>query len=199
MSLEERLREIVDISYKLVCQKIVCGSITIPNEASFQMHLGTILLTIGKLYEFHPTDLFKISFERNFDEVNTTKSNGKARCDILLNLTDGKEKVAAAIELKYLPKSKDEAVSDCRFSILQDIENLEHYKIEDCTILYGYAIVYTTNANYAAPTSRSGIKVGDGLHVSGCNSGKYAISLGATYTFHWDEYDGPNHFLKVEV
>lgn len=40
----ERLRQIVQISYELLCNKIVGGSITIQNEACLQMHLGVILI-----------------------------------------------------------------------------------------------------------------------------------------------------------
>ena len=63
ITLKDRLREIVDISYRILCNKIVSKSISISNEASFQLQFGVILKQIGQLYEFDEKDRFYIQLE----------------------------------------------------------------------------------------------------------------------------------------
>lgn len=48
-NLKERLQEIVEMSYRLLCNKIVGGLVDVDNEASMQMQLGVIMKTIGQL------------------------------------------------------------------------------------------------------------------------------------------------------
>ena len=51
-----RLMAVVELAYNLLCQKIAAESISIFNEASLQLHLGTILKSLGQLYEFSSED-----------------------------------------------------------------------------------------------------------------------------------------------
>ena len=51
-SLEDRLKQIIDSSYKLLCHKIVSESFIVENVASLQMQLGVILKQIGQLFDF---------------------------------------------------------------------------------------------------------------------------------------------------
>ena len=125
LSIEDRLKQIIDISYKLLCNKIVSGGIRIDNEASLQMQLGVILKQIGQLYEFSNNDHFTVELETWQDISSTSKSNkGRARCDIFLKFISESEAKEAAIELKYFKHSTNEAVTDNRFSLLLDLENL---------------------------------------------------------------------------
>lgn len=84
-NLKERLQEIVETSYRLLCNKIVGGLVDVDNEASMQMQLGVIMKTLGQLYEFSPEDRFSITLERvvKSDDIQTWKSKGKARIDIV--------------------------------------------------------------------------------------------------------------------
>ena len=78
--IEERLKQIIDLSYKLLCHKVVAESITVHNEASLQMQLGIILKQIGQLYEFDKNDRFTVELEAWIKIPSTNKSaNGKAR------------------------------------------------------------------------------------------------------------------------
>ena len=72
LSLKERLTEIVDISYRVLCNKIVSQSINIPNEASLQLQLGVILKQVGQLYEFSTEDRFTIQLE-DVQDINDQK------------------------------------------------------------------------------------------------------------------------------
>lgn len=52
-SYRERLKEIIDLSCDIFCRKVEEGMIVVPNEASFQLHLGTIMKMVGQLFEFN--------------------------------------------------------------------------------------------------------------------------------------------------
>lgn len=148
-TLQNRLQEIVQTSYRLLCNKITGGLIEVDNEASLQMQSGVIMRTIGQLYEFSPKDRFSIVLEhvvRN-ENIQTWKSKGKARVDVMLTLTNGDETCKAVIEMKYFPKTDGETITDNRFSMLADIENLETY-IRLGVANLGFFMLYTTNKNY---------------------------------------------------
>ena len=209
LSLKERLTEIVDISYRVLCNKIVSQSINIPNEASLQLQLGVILKQVGQLYEFSTEDRFIIQLE-DVQDINATQKskNGKARCDIMLTLENGVDKSTVAIELKHFKKasknSSSETITDNRFSIWCDLENLENYKevfSQKNQELIGYEILYTNNPNYANPGSTSYVKLGHGIVM---NPGEYEsngrkVTLRNEYTFNWDIYPDDNCFLKIKV
>ena len=199
LSIEDRLKQIIDISYKLLCNKIVSGGIRIDNEASLQMQLGVILKQIGQLYEFSNNDHFTVELETWQDISSTSKSNkGRARCDIFLKFISESEAKEAAIELKYFKHSANEAVTDNRFSLLLDLENLEQYKTNNPNLLC-YEIVYTDNENYAKLDNRSKIKITP--TISG-NTEPYAgrtITLQKIYSSVWDSYSKEHHFLKIDL
>ena len=199
LSIEDRLKQIIDISYKLLCNKIVSGGIRIDNEASLQMQLGVILKQIGQLYEFSNNDHFTVELETWQDISSTSKSNkGRARCDIFLKFISESEAKEAAIELKYFKHSANEAVTDNRFSLLLDLENLEQYKTNNPNLLC-YEIVYTDNENYAKLDNRSKIKITP--TISG-NTEPYAgrtITLQKSYSSVWDSYSKEHHFLKIDL
>lgn len=198
-SIEDRLKQIIDISYKLLCNKIVSGGIRIDNEASLQMQLGVILMQIGQLYEFDNNDHFSVELETWQDISPTSKSNkGRARCDIYLRFISNSEAKEAAIELKYFKHSTNEAVTDNRFSLLLDLKNLEQYKANNPDLLC-YEIVYTDNENYAKLDNRSKIKITP--TISG-NTEPYAgriITLQKSYSSVWDSYAKEHHFLKINL
>ncbi|MBQ2440275.1 MAG: hypothetical protein II271_03640 [Muribaculaceae bacterium] len=201
ITLKDRLREIVDISYRILCNKIVSKSISISNEASFQLQFGVILKQIGQLYEFDEKDRFYIQLE-DVQTIDVTQKSphGRARCDIMLSLKNGKDEFSVAIELKYFKKAEGETITDNRFRILCDIENLENYKKANSKSV-GYQIVYTDNPNYANSQSTSYIKIGEGATL---NAGKHSsngrsVNLANSYIFKWDIYKDNNCFLKIEV
>ena len=72
-SVEERLKQIIDTSYKLLCNKIVSGNIAVDNEASLQMQLGVLLKQIGQLYEFGKNDHFTVDLETLCDNDTDLK------------------------------------------------------------------------------------------------------------------------------
>ena len=182
-TIEERLKQIIETSYKLLCYKIVNEGIFVENEASLQLQFGVILKQIGQLYEFSKNDRFAVNLETWQDISSTSKSNkGKARCDISIEFTNG----------------ANEAVTDNRFSLLLDLENLEQYKTNDPNLLC-YEIVYTNNENYTNLNNRSKIKITP--EISG-NTESYAgrrIKLQRSYPSIWESYAKVYHFLKIDL
>lgn len=196
---QERLKEIVKISYSILCNKIAYGDIKIANEASLQMQFGVILKQVGQLYEFAGTDRFSIELEAIQPISPTTKSSkGQARCDISLRFSmENNDTANAIIELKHFKYDKtSEAVADNRFAIMKDIENLEHYKEKDTQLLC-YEILYTNNKNYANPVTTAGIKLAPIItqEFTYCNK---TVKLKYTYAAEWSNV-GEHYFMIVKL
>lgn len=200
-TLQDRLQEIIKTSYRLLCNKIVGGLIEVDNEASLQLQLGVIMRTIGQMYEFSPKDRFSVVLEHvvRDETIQTCKSKGKARIDVMLTLTSGNKTCTAAIELKYFPKTDGETITDNRFSMLADIENLETYLRLGKADL-GYFMLYTTNKNYTTD-SRSGVKIGNEDAITGeIASNNRIVNLTGAYKLQWDTYNMDKHcFLLQEI
>ncbi len=199
-SYKERMIEIINLSYKLLCSKVEGKSITIFNEASFQLQLGVIMKQVGLLYEFDLKDRFVIHLETPKEIEPTIKSaNGIARCDIEASLLRGDTcKAKALIELKYFHKSKNEAVTDNRFSVYKDLQNLEVYKSIEPSGTICCEIVCTDNENYKKPDTSSKINIGDNaLSMKKIDYANKTITLNNEHCFKWDSTDNGFHFLKI--
>ena len=210
LTLQQRLEHVVEESYQILCQQIANGRFTIHNEASLQLQFSVILKAIGQLYEFSRDEHFDIELEQGINLENSTckSQKGKARCDIWLQINKGAKTAKCAIELKCFKKTEGETTTDNRFSILEDMENLEHYKQQNTNII-GYEIVYTDNNTYPSPDSRSKIKIGEGHKCQGAITyNNHTVNIQQEYTFHWDKYTGidagngnekDHFFLKVQI
>ena len=196
---QERLKEIVKISYAILCNKIAYGNITIANEASLQMQFGVIIKQVGQLYEFADTDKFVIDLETTQAISPTIKSSkGQARCDISLRFSmKGNNSANAVIELKHFKYDKtSEAVADNRFAIMKDLENLEHYKDNDSQLLC-YEILYTDNKNYANSHTTAGIKLAPTITKSFTYC-QQTVELKTEYKAEWKNYN-ENYFMMVTL
>jgi hypothetical protein len=61
--IKEGLKEIVQISYNVLCNKIADDNICVHNEASLQMLLCIILKQVGYLFELSKSDRFSVELE----------------------------------------------------------------------------------------------------------------------------------------
>ena len=130
-------------------------------------------------------------------EASTKSNRGQARCDISLRLFNDSDSIGAEIELKYFKYDKtQEAVTDNRFSVLMDLENLELYKKREPRLMC-YEFVYTDNKNYANPSTTSGIKLAPCITQSYTYGGK-TINLNACYEAEWTAY-GEHYFMKTRI
>ena len=211
LNARERAVSIVERSCEIFQAKIMNHNIgEISNEASMQLQLGTILQQVGTLFEWGAKDRFNVIFEKPFDIECTNKSaNGKAKCDIFIEMYvdgDGCSPYRVGMELKYFPKCDNEATTDNRIAILEDIQNIEQYIAED-KIDLGYSYIYTTNGNYAHSDTKSNINLGDGVEVHGGKCKSETVELKGTYKPNWQEYSmkdnnsdtGKSFFLLLPV
>lgn len=148
LSLKERMEDIVNLSYSLLIQKLTAGEFFVYNEASLQFQFGFILKEVGQMYKFFPDETFMVEMEKKITNCRTCKTPNDAYCDIFLKMKNATEEAYAAIEIKYFPKDSNEAVTDNRFSVYMDLENLERYMEEYKEMAACYELVYTTNENY---------------------------------------------------
>lgn len=209
LTMRERAMEIVERSCEIFQAKIVNNNIgEISNEASMQLQLGIILQQVGKLYEWGEKDHFNVIFEHPFELSKATNKtlSKKARCDIYFEMHEEDKSCKVGIELKYFPKCEGEATTDNRIAILEDIQNIEQYIVNNHIDL-GYSYVYTTNENYARSNTRSSINLGDGIKVHGGKCKYETVELTGTYVPHWQEYcpsndnsdTGKSFFLLLQV
>lgn len=192
ISLQDRIKEIINYSYYLFCNKVVNGGLVIHNEASMQLYLGSILQQIGTLHQFCKDEYCAVELEVPEQIENTQKSsNGKARCDIKITLHNKTSKAEGFIELKYFRKHTNEPVTDNKFSLYCDIENLENYlTISSDRICY--EILYTDNINYTMIKSDKKFCIGNNHTII---AGQYQytkdknVHIKKDYTLNWNIYE----------
>lgn len=192
-TLKNRLQKIIAGSYHLLCNKIVGGIYTIENEASLQLLFGEVLLDVGRLHTYSLDERVVVGREFKYSKNRTSKDGLEAFCDISIKLISRRKECSAAIEIKHFRKNENDAVTDNRFSVLQDIENLEHYPVD-----MGFMLVYTDNPNYADSQSRSYLKIGHGNTVLGhiSTTGEKThkeVFLKNSYTFDWRIIESKEH------
>lgn len=198
----DRMEQIIDYAYLLFCNQVAGGLVQIQNEASMQLHLSNILLQLGRLNVFFSDEYFNIVLEKKIKlTTETSKSkNRNARVDIWLELKrNGIIYCEAAIELKYLKKSHNQAVTDGRHHVYEDLENLEQYTVEHPDLIT-CAIIYTENHNFTVGKGEKFSIANDTVISSynGENDKTYSsIKLDFNYSpIKWDKY-GSHNFLKI--
>lgn len=210
-NLEERLDRIIKLAYEITCQKIAGGLIRVDNEASFQLHLGTALKTLGEQFVYKKNEHFETLLEHSFDLDTVTNKckNRQARCDIMVMLTSGQDHVIAIIELKFFKKANHREPNS-RYDFFADLENLEQYQKQGASQL-NYEIIGTDHPHYydaSLPISdstadfrfREGDKyiAGTKLHYGTNNPYGGDIILQNDYLFHW-EHLGEYSFMKIKI
>ncbi len=200
LTYNERMEQIINYAYMLFCNQVAGKSISIENEASMQLHLSNILLQLGRLNVFSTDEFFNIVLEKKLRLASPTNKskNQNARVDIWIELLKGgKEVCSAALELKYLKYSKTAAVTDARYSVYKDLENLEQYAVERKNLLL-CEIVFSDNQNFILRKDTK-FSIADGAEISSYhNDGTYGdISLSNQYPpIKWDRI-GQYNFLKI--
>ena len=58
-----KLEEIIETAYMLLTNKLALGNTIAKNESALQLEFGSVLNSIGHLYEFKSTDKFQLEFE----------------------------------------------------------------------------------------------------------------------------------------
>lgn len=208
----DRLIEIVEFAYARLREKINGGRICVENEASLQLHLSSLLKSIGELYESSKNEVFSIELEKPVllsDGCFEKSGSRKAKIDIWISFEnlETKKKHSCAIELKYF-KHANHREPNNRYDVFSDIQNLEAYgEFADV----GFLIVatdhhhYVNQDNYSQDTAdfdfRHGRSYSAGTVLTYKTQKPYGdpISLSNSYSFAWDEFSGGVHFLKLPV
>ncbi|MEZ9012133.1 hypothetical protein AB4516_22765 [Vibrio sp. 10N.222.54.F12] len=168
---ESRLREVIDISARALYEKMNGGAIVVENEASMQLHLSSILKSIGEIYVNTRDEIFGIELEKpvSLEQGAFVKSgSNKAKVDIYIyfeNLVSGL-KSSCAIELKFFKKSNHREPNN-RYDVFKDIHNLENYSTFSD---FGVMLVGTDHRHYIDHDSYSK------------ETGDFDFRNGSTYT-----------------
>lgn len=208
----ERLTHLVNLSYDFLRLKINGGQIIIENEASLQLHLSTILKSVGELLEKNREEYFFIQLEKSVTHVDGVfgkSGSSNAIVDIICGYTNATtgDKQSCAIELKYFKKQNHREPNN-RYDVFADIHNLENYgSFADCCFMVVATDHdhYISQAKYSVDTSDFDFREGQ-TYVGGTErtyrtSQPYGkpITLTSTYNFAWDTVEGGLHFLKLAV
>ena len=205
----ERLKEIVDFSYDRLKSKINGGCIEVGNEASLQLHLASILKTVGELYEVNKNERFSIELEKPVVQACRFNKSGsdKAEIDIFIAIENikKKEKYSCAIEIKFFKKVNHREPNN-RYDVFKDIHNLECYDVD-----FGLLIVvtdhrhYVNQSSYAPATADFDFRHGKQYKsrtklIYKTNNPDYPpMTLGGSHKFLWDCVPEGLQFLKLEV
>ena len=205
----ELTEEIIETAYKLLIHKLAYGGLTARNESAFQFEFGSILKTLGQLYEFRLVDKFHLEFETYIplNETSVKSKSDRARIDLLIKYQDNDSLTKAAIELKFF-KKKNHREPNNRYDVFKDISNLELYKSNGIDLCYFILATdhthYCYQDNYSIDTADF-----DFRHKQKYTAGKILqyktekpygkdIALRQNYTFIWDKIN-ELYFLKLKI
>jgi hypothetical protein len=209
---QDRLKQIVSLSFKSLYEKINGGLLVVENEASLQLQISSILKTLGELFVYRRDEIFSIELEKpvKLKSGLFNKSNSsKARIDIFISIenTMTDEKHSCAIELKYFKKANHREPNN-RYDVFKDIQNLENYgEFAE----YGVLLVATDHEHYVSQDSyfrdtadfdfRNGTKYKAGTLLEYRKDKPYGspISLNNSYEFNWLNTIGGISFMLLDV
>lgn len=206
----DRLKEIIEMSFRTMEMKLANGGIISKNEASFQLELGYILKVFGQLFEFNPNEKFNLEMESYIDlKKDSIKSKSKkARVDILMTFGSEDEFAKGAIELKFFKKINHREPNN-RYDVFKDISNLEAYKANGIDLNYLFLSTdhshYVNQLEYSADTKdfdiRKGAKYCSGQVLEYRTAKPFGppIILKGNYEFDWSEPTKNIYFTKIEI
>ncbi|MCU4188638.1 hypothetical protein M9Q43_05600 [Flavobacterium sp. HXWNR29] len=203
------MEDLIQQAFHIFSNKLAYGGIVAKNEFAFQFELGSILKTLGQLYEFNLNDKFHLEFETTIIlEEEFVKSNSKkARIDILIIYQLGGKTTKTAIELKFFKKENHREPNN-RYDVFKDIANLESYKRFGIDICYFLLLTdhthYVNQQKYSTDTAdfdfRQGQRYMANTILSYRTPKSYGpeISLSQDYEFKWKTLNDL-YFLKLKV
>ncbi len=208
----QRLEKIVTLAFESLYEKINGNLIVVENEASLQLHLSSIIKTLGELFVYQRDEVFSIELEKpvSLSQGMFDKSkSSKAKIDIFISIDNisTKQKNNCAIELKYFKKTNHREPNN-RYDVFKDISNLENYgEFTDCGIL-----LVATDHNHYISKEKYSKDTGDFdfRHNSKYEAGTVleyrtekpygpAITLNGNYEFKWQGAVGGVSFMRLDV
>jgi hypothetical protein len=198
----ERLKRIVEKAVPILFDQIEGGRVPVQSEASLQLHLGRIVMTVADLEMVSPRETFSIELEKPLG------GSGRGRLDIWFRLTtDDDREWRCAMELKFFKKaSQAEPVN--RHKAMLDIARLE--RCGDVADI-GFMLVATDHPHYVDWGSysldtadfdfRHGRRYVAGTQMIYRTPGSklQSITLRNDYDFTWTEATRQLRYLLLEV
>lgn len=198
----ERLQRIVENAVPILFDQIEGGRVPVQSEASLQLHLGRIIMTVADLEMVSPRETFAIELEKPLG------GSGRGRLDVWFRLTtDDDHEYRCAMELKFFKKaSQAEPVN--RHNVMLDIARLE--KCGDVAEI-GFMLVVTDHPHYVDWESyshdtadfdfRHGRRYASGTVMTYRTPGstRTSITLRNDYEFAWTEATRQLRYLLLKV
>ena len=208
----DRLIRTFDLAYECLRRKINGGRISVDNEASLQLHFGSLLKSVGELLEVERDEFFSIELEKAISLPHGTfgKSRSeKAKVDVFFSFTNAatNEKHSCAVEMKFF-KKKNHREPNNRYDVFADIHNLENYGsfADHCFLLVATDHDhYVSQSSYSKDTSdfdfRHGRTYTAGTTATYRTAVPYGdpIALVGSYPFAWDTTADGLHFMKLSL
>jgi len=196
----ERVKGILDVSWRILKTRFIDGRHEITKEAPFQHYFAHIISIIGESYCTKRDDLFLVDLE--------TKCEGIKGKNKYIDITCGfpNKNISCAIELKF--KTNRQGAQDYgRIDTFVDIEALELACAKGFNIGVFYMI--TDSAPYINKSTRGvgtvfttydGAKIDPGeFEYSKCKGrSDVVVTLRNRYVFDWEQV-GEWYFLKLDV
>jgi hypothetical protein len=142
---KDRLKEVLDVSWRILISRFIGGCHEMATEAPFQHHFANILRAVGQLYCTDRRDLFLVDLERKQEGIRGRRKY----IDIVCGYAD--TDTSCAIELKF--KTAQQGAQDHgRIDAYVDIETLEHA----CGAGHAFGRLYmiTDSATYVRRSTR---------------------------------------------
>ena len=199
-----KLNQVIETAYGEWRDRIVRNEIPTTNERTIQVYFAYIVLKVTESIVCDNRYRIKVFLEEDAGEQHSSKTDGHARCDIMIKAMDNIEpdkEYVVAIEMKCLKKrgenKRNKPVTEMRLSVLQDIENLEKYSAD-----LKFEIVYSNDGSYPHPT-RKIVKnnIGNGV-IDSTHINDLTGKLKKEYIIQWDENtntENDHYFLKLKV
>ncbi len=198
---KKRLKEILDLSWKILKTRFIEGKHEMLKEAPFQHHFANVISNIGETYCTKRDDLFLVDLETKCNNIK-----GKSKyIDITCSFPNNE--VSSALELKF-KTAKQGAQDHGRIDAFIDIEALElacknknydfgrFYMITDSkTYLHksnkGVGTVFTTY-------DRAITEKNSTFQYPSKGRESVVVNLTNSYTFNWEQV-GNWYFLELEI
>lgn len=197
----ERLKEILDLSWKILKTRFIEGRHEILKEAPFQHYFANIISNIGESYCTKRNDIFLVDLETKCNDIKGKSKYIDITCSFPTN------KASSALELKFKTE-KQSAQDHGRIDAFIDIEALElvckknyydfgrFYMITDSkTYLHksvkGVGTVFTTYNGAITKNNSS-------FHYPSKGRENVEVNLSNSYTFNWEQIKDW-YFLELEI
>lgn len=199
---DERINEIIELSWKLFRSQFLNGRLEINKEAPFQHHFANIIRDVGNLYCIERGELFFTDLETKCEDL---KDKNKY-IDITCGFIKERKEFKVSIELKF-KTARQGAQDHGRIDAYIDIEALELSL--DKGFNKGYFFMITDSSIYINP-SKKGVGTIFAIHEGHISkSGKFKeekckgredvlAQLKNSYSFNWKK-EREFYFLMLPI